>query len=208
MREVVLGEEQQHLELGVETRFEPPVHLHEDRVPHDERRVRLVDAERTHLGVLVGAGSRSDPTELDASVETVECRSRGRRVDDQAADPRRSTRFVQDAVVERGDLVVDHALLTGTEHELVRLVRPRLEPQLEQREPGAVVAGERHRVDERDARDVHRARAEPALVADVRDQVSGVELAVETETLGDIGHGASSLRRLNQKKPRPANVRR
>ena len=112
------------------------------------------------------------------------------------------------AVVERGDLVFDRALLTGTEDELVCLVRPRLETQLEQREPGAVVAGQRHRVDERDARDLHRARAEPALVADVRDQIGGVELAVETEALGDVGHGASSLRRLNQKKPRPANVRR
>src|SRR5439155_22808706 len=46
VREAVLGEEAEHLELGVDAWLEPPEHFEDELVVEDDRRVRLLGADR------------------------------------------------------------------------------------------------------------------------------------------------------------------
>src|SRR5207302_9124344 len=44
VRKPVLREEPQHLELGIDSRLEPPEHLEDELVVEDDRRIRLLGA--------------------------------------------------------------------------------------------------------------------------------------------------------------------
>ena len=52
VRETVLGQEAQHLELRVDARLEPAEHLEDQLLVEDDRAVRLLRADRTHLAQL------------------------------------------------------------------------------------------------------------------------------------------------------------
>ena len=131
--EAALGEEAQHLELGVVARLDAAERLQHELVVEDDRGVGLLGADRAH----VGAGPRRldalEPVELDAGVLAVHLGAVAQQAAEQLARARVGERVVdRDAPNVVDDRVVE-AVRSDTQQQLVDVVRAARVARLDQR---------------------------------------------------------------------------
>jgi hypothetical protein len=179
--ELVLGQEAEQLELGVDAGLEPAEHLQDQLLVEDDRRVRLLGSDRARFAQLVtGACKRLDRRELDNALAGGHLRVGAHQVDELAHLP---------WVRERVELV-----LVACE-QLVGLVRARVEARLDDQQLEAwILLAQGRAIDDGGVRHLARLRPEPPLAGDEIDQ------------LPFPGHSTSSFRNWNQKNPRGARV--
>ena len=203
--EAALGEEAEQLELGVDARLEPAVELQDEPLVEHDRCVGLLDSHRP------GVAERS----LGSAVHRAELERRVRAPErlpgpDQANELTRELgvvhRVVDRPAVDLGDdpLVLPVPRPPQPEGQLVDLVRPGEEPDLDEREHerGRLVAG-RRRLEHLSTCHLARLRPEPAPARHVRDEALLVDLLHEPN---ELAHSAPLS--WNQKYPRGASVSR
>ena len=214
--EAAVGEEAQHLELGVHARLDPAVELeHELLVEHD-RAVRLLDAhrpDRGRLGEILGA------VEVDRRLLELQRRARPHQPDELAHQLRVDDRVVDGPAAGLRDHRLLPAFLGGPEPErqVVEVVAlqpvPDLDdPEREDRRPARRDA----RVEHPRVEHVARLAGEPALRRDRPEQdeaVQEVQVALLDASLELGAHEASLSSSAgswswNQKKPRGPSVSR
>ena len=89
VREAVLGEEAQHLELGVDAGLEPAEDLEDQLVVEDDRRVRLLGADVARvLQLAPETGEALDRAELDDSLRAVQRQAGAHRAHELAREAR------------------------------------------------------------------------------------------------------------------------
>ena len=179
VRETVLGQETEHLELRVDPRLEPPEDLEDRLVVEDDRRVRLLRTDGTRVEQLAAeAREPLDRPELDRPFLALQRQARAHCVHELAC---------RCGVLERVDVVL-------AVHQLVDVVRAGVVAHLDEREHELRVHRAQYdgvellRVGHRP-----RLRAVPPALRDVLDH----------RTL--VGSHAPAFS-WNQKKPRGASV--
>ena len=114
VREAVLGEEAQNLELRVDAGLEPAEDLEDQLFVEDDRRVRLLRADVARVEQLLAEGGEAcDGPKLDGALVPLQREPRADRADELACNA--------------------EALLLGRE-QLIDVVRARVVPQLRERE--------------------------------------------------------------------------
>ena len=156
--EVVLGEEAEHLELGVDARLEAAKHLEDELVVEDDRRVRLLRADVACVDQLASEpGEALHRTELDDAFVTLQREAGAHCADELARDP--------------------EGLLLR-EEQLVDVVSAGVVPELREGERVLRVRRpQRDRVDDLCVCDVPRLGAVPALMLHVLDELGLIDHA-------------------------------
>ncbi len=175
MVEPVLGEEQQHVELGVYASNDPPVRLEQEVADHD-RRVRLVGTERPDRERL-DAFDRSDRLEREPTVTPLARTTAGDELEHAPRHLRPRRRVADLAGVFRDQQLVEGACTAAEVHVDERDLQ---------------VGLDRHGIDDRHTAHLACLRAEPALLAEIRRGERLVEVAVHTEDCDVVTHHLSA----------------
>ncbi len=157
--EAALGQEAEQLELGVDARLEPAEDLEDQLLVEHDRRVRLLGVDAARLGQRAAeVGEAADGSERQRPLARL------------LGDPRPDEVHELAQVGRAGEGVELHAPVPLAEHELVRLVRARVEADLDERDRELRVGGaDRAAVDHPRVHDLARLRPEPALPGDELD---------------------------------------
>ena len=190
--EVALGEEAQHLELGVVAGLDASEGLEHELVVEDDRGVGLLGAHRAHVGAGPWRLDALEPVELDASVLAVHLGALAQQAAEQLAGARVGERVVDGDAANVVDDGVLEAVATDAQQQLVDVVGAARVARLDQRrgQRGRAVV-DRDDVEDVDRGHVARLGAEPAAV----EQPVGELLLVERGQVNACHRSAPCRRR-------------